>query len=70
MNFFIGQIRQLFYPGLLNKHKINKTYVQQLLIQIPEFISDFEKFKLVSSKLNPADLGTKTLSPKEVFSNK
>ena len=31
---------------------------------------DFEKFKVVPSKLNPADLGTKNLSPKELFGNK
>ena len=55
---------------VINKDKIYKTYVQQPLIQIREFISDFEKFKLVTSKLNPADLGTKNLSPKELFSNK
>ena len=44
--------------------------MQLRLIQIREFISDFEKFKLVPSKLNPADLGTKHLSPKKLFSNK
>ena len=55
---------------VINKDKVYKTYVQQRLIQIREFISDFEKFKLVPSKLNPADLGTKNLSPKELFSNK
>ena len=42
----------------------------QRLIQIWDFISDFEKFKLAPSKLNPADLGTKNLSPEELFSNK
>ena len=44
--------------------------MQQRLIQIREFISDFRTFKLVPSKLSPADLGTKNLSPKELFSNK
>ena len=53
-----------------NCSKVYKTYAQQRLIQIREFISDFEKFKLVPSKLNPADLGTKKLSPKELFSSK
>ena len=33
-------------------------------MQIREFISDFEKFKLVPLKLNPADLGTKHLFQK------
>ena len=68
--FFCWTDSSIVLSWVINKHKINKTYVQQLLIQIPEFISDFEKFKLVSSKLNPADLGTKNLSPREVFSNK
>ena len=53
-----------------NCSKVYKTYAQQRLIQIREFISDFEKFKLVPSKLNPVDLGTKKLSPKELFSSK
>ena len=53
-----------------NKDKVFKTHVQQQLIQIRQFISYFEKFKLVPSKLNPADLSTKNLSPKELFSNK
>ena len=56
--------------SIINKEKIYKTYVQQRLIQIREFISDFEKIKLVASKLDPANLGTKNLSQKELFSNK
>ena len=44
--------------------------MQQRLIQIRGFISDFEKIKLVKSKLDPANLGTKNLSQKELFSNK
>ena len=52
---------------VINKDKVYKTYVQQQLIQIREFISDFEKFKLVPSKLNPADLGTKKIITKRII---
>ena len=38
---------------VINKDSVYKTY-EQRLIQIRDFISDFEKFKLVPSKLNPA----------------
>ena len=43
---------------VINIDKVYKTYVQRRLIEIREFISDFEKFILVPLKLNPTDLGT------------
>ena len=50
---------------VINKDKVYKTHVQQR--QIRQFISDFEKFKLVPSKLNADDLCTKKLSPKRII---
>ena len=56
-NFLLGRFVNVL-SWVINKDKVYKTYVQRRLIEIREFISDFEKFIVVPLKLNPADLGT------------
>ena len=53
---------------VINKDEVYKMYVPQRLIQIKEFISGFEKFKLVLSIIKSCWFGYK--STKELFSSK
>ena len=53
----------IVYCWVKNEHKNHKPYVQRRLKKIRDVIKEFDYFKLVPSKMNPADIATRGLSP-------
>ena len=58
------------YSWILNKTKKYDAYTDKRLQTIRSAIKDTGELKLVPSKLNPADIGTRGMSPKTLVENK
>ena len=60
----------IVYAWILNKGKKHDTYTSKRLENIRAIIKNRSELKLVPAKLNPADIGTRGMSPKELSDNK
>ena len=60
----------IVYSWVLNGKKKVEKYVTNRLAKIRAVINDVKSLKLVPSKLNPADIATRGLSPKELVESK
>ena len=60
----------IVFAWIKNVQKKYEKYVQKRLEQIRDVVNEFGELKLVPSKLNPADVGTRGLTPQELSESK
>ena len=60
----------IVYSWILNVEKKYDAYITRRVEKIRSIITPWNQLRLVPSKLNPADIGTRGMAPKELLNNR